>query len=269
MFEGTASWWRRLTKRQPDAASSETATTDDERRVWVRYPCDRPTQYVPDDEPPQSARILDISRGGAKIVVGQDHEAGSLLSLELPGPDGKAVCAALACVVHTRQAGAEEWVLGCNFSKELEEEHLHAFTGDDAAAPHEQRNWPRFAANLTASIQLTNSCDLTHWPAKVLNLSAGGLALVVERDIRNGTLLAVDLCAANGHTLDTILVCVVHITTGAGRRTAVGMQFHPRSGRERFAEVAGIVIARCLRFAKRNQRRYFFSNSSNVLFRMP
>ena len=116
-------------------------------------------------------------------------------------------------------------MLGCSFSKELEEEHLHAFAGDGVAAPPSNANWPRFAANLTASVQLTNSNDLTRWPAKVLNLSAGGLALVVERDIRNGTLLTADLCAANGTRVETILVCVVHITTAEDGTRRLGCNF--------------------------------------------
>jgi c-di-GMP-binding flagellar brake protein YcgR len=224
MFEGTAAWWRRLTKRPSDAASSGAAEIQDERRVWVRHPCDRPTQYAPDpDEPPQSARILDISPGGAKIVVGQDHEAGSLISLELPGADGKTVCAALACVVHARQVGADEWVLGCSFSKELEQEQLGAFGIGTGAA--DKRSSPRFTANLTATVQLTNSYDLTRWPAKVLNLSAGGIALAVERDIPNGTLLTADLVGANGQTLETILICVVHITTREDGTQRLGCNF--------------------------------------------
>ena len=81
------------------------------------------------------------------------------------------------------------------------------------AASSDKRTWQRFAANVTASVQLTNSSDLTHWPAKVLNLSPGGVALVVERDIRNGTLLTANLCGATGQTVETILICVVHITT--------------------------------------------------------
>jgi c-di-GMP-binding flagellar brake protein YcgR len=226
MFEGTGSWWQRLTKRQPDAGSAEAATACEERRIWVRYPCDRPTQYAPDDEPPQSARVLDISRGGAKIIAGQGHEPGSLISIELPGPDGKVMCAALACVVYARQGDEDKWVLGCSFSKELEEAHLHAFAaGPGEAVSNDKRSWPRFTGNLTATVQLTNSYDLTRWPAKVLNLSAGGVALVVDRDIRNGTLLTVDLCGANGQRLDTILICVVHITTGEDGTRRLGCNF--------------------------------------------
>ena len=224
MFEGTASWWRRLTQRQPDAASSATAATHDERRVWVRYPCDRHTQYASDDEPPQSARILDISRGGAKIVVGQDHEPVRSSASNCRGRTARRRSPALACVVHQKQADADEWVLGCSFSKELEEEHLHAFAGRRGRTARATQ-LAAFRRQLTASVQLTNSYDSTRWPAKVLNLSAGGLALVVERDIRNGTLLTADLCGANGYTLETILVCVVHITTEEDGSRRLGCNF--------------------------------------------
>ena len=99
MLEGTASWWRRLMTGQTGGA---TAMPED-RRFCVRHPCDLQTQYAPDgDEVPLAARVIDVSRGGAKVLVGRAHEAGSLISLELPGPDGKATCAALACVVHEK-----------------------------------------------------------------------------------------------------------------------------------------------------------------------
>jgi c-di-GMP-binding flagellar brake protein YcgR len=226
MFEGTTSWWRRLMKRQSEDAPSA-APPRDERRVWVRHPCDRVTQYAPDpDEPPQSAHILDISAGGARIVVAEEHEPGALISIELPGADGKTMCAALACVVHVRQFAEAEWVLGCNFSKELDEEQLRAFgvrTGATGAT--DKRSWPRFTANLTATVQLTNSYDLTRWPAKVLNLSVGGIALTVERDIPNGTMLTADLVGANGETLETILICVVHITTQEDGMQWLGCNF--------------------------------------------
>ena len=221
---GTASWWRRLTKRPADAELSGATATLEERRIWVRHPCDLQTQYAPDvDESPLSARVVDISRGGAKLLVSQAHEAGSLISLELRGPDGQTSCAALACVVHARQADNEEWVLGCSFSKELEEEHLRAF--GIAGVADNQRQWPRFTANVTASVQLTNSTDATRWPAKVLNLSAGGIAFTVERDIRNGTLLTTDLRGANGHIVETMLTCVVHITTAEDGTRQLGCNF--------------------------------------------
>jgi c-di-GMP-binding flagellar brake protein YcgR len=220
MFEGTASWLRRLTKPAD-------AVTPEERRIWVRHPCDLQTQYAPHvDEPPLAARILDVSRGGAKVAVSRAHEPGSLISLELPGPDGKTACAALACVVHARQIAAEEWLLGCNFSRDLEEEHLRAFgVANPAACVSDKRSWPRFTGNVTASVQVTNSTDLTRWPAKVLNLSAGGVALNVDRDIHNGTLLTADLHGANGHAVETILICVVHIMTQDDGTRRLGCNF--------------------------------------------
>jgi c-di-GMP-binding flagellar brake protein YcgR len=226
MFERTTSLWRRLIKRDTDADSA-TANLE-ERRVWLRHPCDLQTQYgEPDrDESPLAARILDISRGGVKVVVNRSHPLGSLISIELPGPSGETTFAALACVVHEGELDTDEWVLGCNFSKELEEDQLRAFgVGEPGPATADKRSWPRFTGNVTASVQLTNSTDPTRRPAKVLNLSAGGVALSVNHEIHNGTLLTVDLSGANGHTVSTILACVVHLTLKGDGTRRLGCNF--------------------------------------------
>jgi c-di-GMP-binding flagellar brake protein YcgR len=227
MFEGTVAWWRRMMKHQPAAASTGAVTTSVERRIWVRHPCNLQTKYAPEtDELPLSARILDISRGGARLVVNRSHEPGSLISLELPGPDGKTKCAALACIVHERQIGDEEWELGCSFSRELDEEQLRVFGLGSATPPtDDKRNWPRFTANLTATVQLTNSYNASRWPAQVLDLSPGGIALAVDHEICNGALLTMDLGSANGHMVETILICVVHITTHEDGTRRLGCNF--------------------------------------------
>ena len=227
MFEGTVAWWRRMMKHQPEAASFGAVATNEERRIWVRHPCNLETQYAPEaDEPPLSARILDISRGGARVIVTRSHEPGSLISLELPGADGKTSCAALACIVHERQIDDEEWELGCSFSQELNEDQLRAFgLGSATPSADDKRNWLRFTANLTASVQLTNSYNATRWPAQVLDLSPAGIALTVEHEIRNGTLLTMDLSSANGYMVETILVCVVHITTHENGIRRLGCNF--------------------------------------------
>jgi c-di-GMP-binding flagellar brake protein YcgR len=223
MFKQTTSLWHRLTNRRPGKAGE---TIEEERRVWVRHPCDLQTQYAPDaDEPPLAGRIIDISRGGVKLIVAQSHQPGSLISVELPGPDGNTTFAALACVVYEGELGGGEWVLGCSFSKELERDQLRVFGISKEAALSEKRSSPRFPVNVTATVQLTNSNDMTRWPAKVLNLSTGGVALLVEQDIRNGTLLTADLSSANGHSVETILVCVVHLTLNEDGSRRLGCNF--------------------------------------------
>jgi c-di-GMP-binding flagellar brake protein YcgR len=225
MFERTASLWRRLMNRKADNTPAE---KPEERRVWVRHPCDLQTQYeqAEGDEAPLTARIVDISRGGVKVVVNRAHAPGSLISIELPGPGGRTGFAALACVVHDRELGPNEWMLGCSFSKELTEDQLRAFgLGRAESALPEKRSWPRCPANVTASVQLTNSGDMTRWPAKVVDLSPGGVALSVDREIRNGTLLTTDLRAANGHIVSTILACVVHLTVQDDGTRRLGCNF--------------------------------------------
>ena len=87
MFQQTASLWRRLTCRsQP---KREVGLLEDERRVWVRYPSCLETELKSDCRRGRTlslcAQIHDVSAGGIKLLVEQEFEPGTLLTVTLPG----------------------------------------------------------------------------------------------------------------------------------------------------------------------------------------
>ena len=59
----------------------------------------------------------------------------------------------------------------------------------------------------------------------MLNISAGGVALVVDYDIRAGALLSVELFAPDGRAVVTILACVVHVVVEPNRERVLGCNF--------------------------------------------
>jgi c-di-GMP-binding flagellar brake protein YcgR len=229
MFERTKTFWRRLLGR---AGQTTTATLDagtEERRVWIRYPADLQTAYKPSGAPDStrlSARVRNISLGGINLVGNRSFQPGELLTVELPGATEETRCNVLACVVHCAEEEAGEWSLGCTFSRELTDDDLASFGARrERTDPSDQRQWKRFPSSVTARFQLVALDDPKLHPAKVLDISASGVALLVEREIENGTLLSVELHNAAGTVERTMLACIVHVTCQASNEWALGCNF--------------------------------------------
>ncbi len=172
------------------------------------------------------ATVIDVSSGGVKLIVGRPFEQGDLLTLELPAQAGEASVSVLACVVHVRPEGDADWVLGCRFSAELNDSDLAAF-GAVPSKPEESdgRNWSRFPSEMKAVYQIIPDDDGVRREAKVLNISGGGVAMLVENDVRAGALLSAELHAPSGQKVVTILACVVHLTVHSEHERILGCNF--------------------------------------------
>jgi c-di-GMP-binding flagellar brake protein YcgR len=219
MFERTRTFWRRLLGRPGQTA---TATLEG-------YPADLETVYKPTGAPSStrlSTRVRNISLGGINLVGNRPFEPGELLTVELPGASEETCCNVLACVVHCAEEQAGEWSLGCTFSRELTDDDLANF-GARRERPDasDQRQWRRFPASVTANYQFVALADARQYPAKVLDISATGVALSVEREIENGTLLSVELHNADGTAECTMLACIVHVTRQASKEWSLGCNF--------------------------------------------
>jgi c-di-GMP-binding flagellar brake protein YcgR len=195
----------------------------DRRPVSVEI---KATPAVGEPEPSLCARVLDVSSGGVKLVVGRSFEEGELLTLELPAPAGELSVSVLACVVHVRPEDDGEWVLGCRFSAELNDADVAAFGAvpSKAEAP-DGRNWSRFPCEMKAVYQIVPDDEGVRREAKVLNISGGGVAMLVEHDVRAGALLSAELQASSGQTVVTILACVVHVIVRSEHERILGCNF--------------------------------------------
>jgi hypothetical protein len=230
MFGRTVSFWKRLLGRQAPAESAVAVQpAPDERRVWLRYPADLETTVLPaggGDPVRLTGRLRNISLGGVSLGVDQPFEPGDLLSVELPGATEQSRCTALACVVHASEGAEGGWILGCTFARELGEEDLEAFGAHrQRHEPSDQRTWVRYACAMKASYQAIAGADTAPRPAKVVNVSASGVGLVVGEPVENGTLLSVELQAADGKYTRTMLSCVVHVAAQAAGEWALGCNF--------------------------------------------
>src|ERR1700749_3606838 len=134
MFARTFSFCRRLVGRPEPAAQTAgngagpeaDALTRDERRLWIRYPADLKTCVQPADHPGEdrsSARVRDISRGGANLLLDRPVRPGQMLYLKMPIPNQpERFIPLLACVVRNIEEANGGWSVGCVFSRELSDE---------------------------------------------------------------------------------------------------------------------------------------------------
>jgi c-di-GMP-binding flagellar brake protein YcgR len=200
-----------------------------ERRVWVRFPADLETSYQTSPAAGAarlSARVRNISLGGINLLGNRAFQPGDMLSVELPGATEQTTTNVLACVVHCERQHGGEWSLGCTFARELTDDDLATFGARrERHLPSDQRQWKRFPCQVTARYQMVASDDARHRDAQVLDISATGVGLLVDRAIDNGTLLSVELQNAAGTTERTMLACVVHVTRQSNTQSALGCNF--------------------------------------------
>jgi c-di-GMP-binding flagellar brake protein YcgR len=221
MFERTVSFWRQLLGGPSRSRRAESShPPEEDRRVWVRYPADVETVCQPTNgagSHPLAARVQNISLGGVNLRVNRPFEPGTLLSVELPGETAQSSYTVLACVVRLTAQPEGEWVLGCTFSRELSDEDLRAF-GAKRARPHPpgQRTWQRFPCNVKASYREVQVADPEPASAQVLDISPGGVGLLVDRAVETGALLNVELFDAAGKSKRTMLACVVRVNAQNG-----------------------------------------------------
>src|SRR5262245_23826147 len=226
MFERTFSFWRRLVGR-PTKPEDSPQGLEDERRVWVRYPTYLETTYQPpgSESSRLSARVRDVSRGGINLVVNREFQTGELLTIELPRAN-HAKHTVLACIVRVDHVKGDAWALGCVYSRELSDEELQGFGArrerHDVA---DQRVWMRFSCNVRATYQQVSTFGAPTAEARVLNISATGVGLLVDELVEAGTLLSMDLKPESGSEPRTILACVVHVSAQANGQFALGCNF--------------------------------------------
>ncbi len=218
MMHRLLSLYRRLLGRKSDEPTSAGA---DERRVWVRYPSVARTTVKPmanGDDGRLSARVRNVSRGGANLVVTHAFKAGDMISLEVPTDTPERVETALACVVHVTPLPDGFWSLGCAFSEMLDERELEAFISrQESPSRAEKRGRARLPCRTRASYQVVSDPHKRTWTAGVLDISLGGIGLMTDQVVETGALLNLNLESSEG-TARTILACVVHVlATGSGR----------------------------------------------------
>jgi hypothetical protein len=81
---------------------------------------------------------------------------------------------------------------------------------DGAAQAEERRAAVRYPCDLHTTCQPMGRTAAGSWPARAVNISANGIALVLNRRFERGTILSIGLESADGQTARSMLVRVVY-----------------------------------------------------------
>lgn len=196
------SWRRRYLARTPPP----------QRRAWVRFPTKLTANCQPasEGEPGWPALVQDISLGGINFLVNRSFDSGALLRIELegnnvPGP-------LLVRVIHVSAKPNGQWAVGGAFASELDEEDLRGMRARrQRPPPSDSRAWVRFPCDLDTTFQ-DSEAESGPLAAKILDCSAGGLALLVAETFERGTLLCIELPRdKKKRSSRTVLARVVHV----------------------------------------------------------
>lgn len=229
LASSAVTFWRWLTGESfPPEEMPTAASLSEERRVCLRHTANLNIlcKEVGDElESGVTGVLCSLSRGGMQLIAPRRFEPGSILSVESADARDEKSFAVLAWVVRAQPHGESEWKMSCRFSSELDDDHLQAF-GAARTRPRtpDSRGWSRFSCDTKAIYQRVNGEDPTHYPARVANISVGGVALRVDQPIPLGELLSTELHDSTDRPVVTILACVVHVETRAEGRI-LGCQF--------------------------------------------
>jgi hypothetical protein len=236
MIGRTLAGWGRLLglgKSQPSA--------EEERRLWGRLPCDiltmcKPTRNRATDG--VEGRVRNVSSGGACIHLPVALSLGDLFSLHLPGPAGES-SELLACVVRCDALDGATWAIGCTFASPLDSRELRRFDGTAGEpSPSDRRGWERYPCQARASYQLVRAPEAgEEYPAAIVNISGGGVALEPGRPLEVGELLSIDLRHGDEFVV-TALASVVRTYRDESRLVA-GCNFIRELGEETLARLLG------------------------------
>lgn len=213
MADYAVSFWRQMDWRLwSHAYINETPET--ERIAWVRRrghiaKSGQAVNSVEHDRFP--AQVRDISLGGLVLVVNERFESGTLLRVEVNGPEGNAPVALLARVIHLAAQSQRTFVLSCCYAKELSDEDLRVF-GAGCVRPERDdgRAWQRFACDTDTEFHCVVAAEHEKLRAKIRNISAGGFAMLVNHQFEPNTLIQLQMFDAGGQPAQTIMARVVH-----------------------------------------------------------
>jgi hypothetical protein len=199
MFASGVALWRKLASwRVRPLPRPETVS--EPRRVWLR-----PATAA--DESRWPAAVVDASRAGVRLRAEHAFEPGSLLRLETDGPGPQDL---VLRVLEADVAADGGWTLQCLFTHELSDADLRAFGARRVSpASPDYRAWVRFPCDVATSCRPVRNLRPPEWPARVHNISANGIGLVVGQEFQPGAVLSVEL---PGQPRRAVLACVVHAT---------------------------------------------------------
>jgi hypothetical protein len=197
-------------------------------RTWTRFPSRLHTicytEKGPNDDP-LPCRVGNISAAGINVVLKRAVEAGTPLTLQLPGLVEGFEASMLTHVNNVRLLNNGEWSLGCTFALELDDDTLLGF-GIRRMEPLsiDQRRWKRFTVAVPVHFSALAD-DSIQGSARLTDLSAAGTGMQLDLPLRVGTTLNVGIGEAGKPSSFNILACVVRVTSHYSNHWRAGCTF--------------------------------------------
>jgi hypothetical protein len=216
----------------PAAAELDKWSPNEDRRAEARRPTTLWATYR--DAAEESvrswrARLLDVSPLGAGLLLPQSFPPGAMLLLELLNRDWGLTRQVLARVIHVQEAGARGWVVGCAFAAELDDLSLRLLHAERIrpTAP-DARRWVRFPCNVETVCYTSETAPGERRPARILNVSSGGVGLLLPCEFAEGTLLHFELPTGKDSPRRKVLVRVVRALEHGSTGWVLGCEFADR-----------------------------------------
>jgi hypothetical protein len=221
-----------LPTEPPDLSPNE------ERRAAPRYRVQLPLSCRPADDagPGWTGQVRDVSALGVGFLLARRLELSTLLEIELSNRGMHQLI--LARVVHVEAHQAGLWLIGCAFTTELTDEELHLFQAQrQRPSGPDSRRWVRFPCNVETVCYTCQTVPGERRPARIVNVSPGGLGLLLPCEFPAGTLLHFQLPAQVDQPARELLVRVVRSLEHASRYWFHGCEFVHRLSDEELQEL--------------------------------
>ncbi|MBI3407712.1 MAG: PilZ domain-containing protein [Planctomycetes bacterium] len=213
-------------------------TSNEERRGAVRVPAEAQALCRPlADEKcePWRAGIRDVSSIGVGLVLPGPVDAGTLLHVELSNKHGAKIRPLLARVVHSEQEGEGSWLVGCAFLSELDESQLRSFQAQRVRpARQDGRRWIRFPCHVETVCYTSETVPGERRSARILNVSAGGIGLLLPCQFSEGTLLQLEIPSEAARLA---LIRVIRVVEHSAGGWFLGCEFADQLGAEELQEL--------------------------------
>jgi hypothetical protein len=203
---------------------------NEERRSSPRLPGNLRARCMPmgtvDNPPIWTAGVRDLSAYGIALVLPKGPGQSMLMEVELLRRNGVFVRTILARVVHEERESSQSYLVGCAFVRELEDQHLRFF---QASAVHptrpDCRRWTRYPCNVETVCYTSDTAPGERRSGRILNISAGGIALMLRCEFSQGTLLHFELPQELNMANPNVLVRVVRVMGHSDGNWTLGCEF--------------------------------------------
>jgi len=140
--------------------------------------------------------------------------------------NGTVVDTVMVRVVHERRQSSDAVIVGGAFIMDLNDEHLRFFQASAVrSSASDCRRWTRFPCNVETVCYCCDTAPGERHSGRVINISAGGIGLLLRCQFSEGTLLHVDLSQEMNLAPMTTLVRVVQVHDHGDGNWLLGCEF--------------------------------------------